>query len=142
MDFSLQNSIGFTVYRTALTLQAEMARRLKPFQLTPEQWSVLARLAEQDGLPQKVVAETTFKDQPTTGRILDRLVEKGLVRRDPNPDDRRGFLIFLTEEGRRLRDRIVPVAARMNDDAGQGFSGEERSTLLMLLAKVQGNFTP
>ncbi|WP_026842792.1 MarR family winged helix-turn-helix transcriptional regulator [Citrifermentans bremense] len=140
MDFSLETSVGFTVYRTALTLQLEMARRLKPFDLTPVQWSVLTRLAEQDGLPQKQVAETTFKDQPTTGRILDRLVEKGLVRRDGNPGDRRGFLIFLTEEGRCLRDRIVPVATQMNEDASNGLSFEERKTLLGLLAKVQGDF--
>ena len=140
MDFSLENAVGFTVYRTALTLQMEMTRRLKPYHLTPVQWSVLTRLAEQDGLPQKQVAETTFKDQPTAGRILDRLVEKGLVRRDGNPGDRRGFLIFLTEEGRRLRDQIVPVAIQMNEDASSGLSVEEIKTLLALLAKVQGNF--
>ncbi|AJE04308.1 MarR family winged helix-turn-helix transcriptional regulator [Geobacter pickeringii] len=139
MDFNLEESIGFTVYRTALKLRAEMARRLKSFDITPEQWSVLTRLAEADGLPQKQIAESTFKDQPTTGRIIDRLVEKGLVRREANPEDRRGFLVFLTEEGRRLRDKVVPVAARMNEDAGSLLSVEERKNLLALLRKVNAN---
>lgn len=136
MDFNLEESIGFTVYRTALKLKSEMARRLKNFDLTPEQWSVLTRLAEADGLPQKQIAESTFKDQPTTGRIVDRLVEKGLARREANPGDRRGFMVYLTEEGRRLRDQVVPVAMKMNENAGSMLTPEEKETLLSLLSKI------
>lgn len=72
--FLLDESIGFVVNQTALKLRTEMARRLKPFGLTPEQWSVLNRLAEQDGISQRELATRTFKDQPTTARILDKLM--------------------------------------------------------------------
>ncbi|WP_243689260.1 MarR family winged helix-turn-helix transcriptional regulator [Geotalea toluenoxydans] len=74
MPFLLDESIGFVVNQTALKLRTEMARRLKPFGLTPEQWSVLNRLAEQDGISQRELATRTFKDQPTTARILDKLM--------------------------------------------------------------------
>jgi DNA-binding MarR family transcriptional regulator len=136
MEFLLEKSIGFAVYRTGLKLRADMARRIRKFDLTPEQWSVLTCLAEQDGLPQKQVAEITFKDQPTTGRIIDRLVEKGLVRREANPGDRRGFNIYLTPSGLDLRNQVLPVAVGMNDNAGSQLSTEERNTLLLLLSRV------
>lgn len=132
----LEKSIGFSVYRTALKLKSDMARRIKKFDLTPEQWSVLTCLAEQDGLPQKQIAENTFKDQPTTGRIIDRLAEKGLVRREANHEDRRGFNIYLTPSGMQLRNQVLPVAVEMNENAGNRLSVEERETLLLLLSKV------
>lgn len=136
MEFLLDNSIGFAVYRTALKLKADMARRIKKYDLTPEQWSVLTCLAERDGLPQKQIAENTFKDQPTTGRIIDRLAEKGLVRREANPDDRRGFNIYLTSDGMQLRNQVLPIAIEMNENAGSQLLPEERETLLFLLSKV------
>ncbi len=139
MSFQLDESIGFTVNRTALKLKTEMARRLKPFELSPEQWSVLNRLGEGDGISQKDLADRTFKDAPTTARILDKLEDRGLVRRSDHPDDRRTFLIFITIQGQELRERIVPVALSMNDDAGIGLNANERELLLLLLNRVQEN---
>lgn len=139
MPFLLDESIGFLVNQTALKLRTEMARRLKPFGLTPEQWSVLNRLAEQDGISQRELATRTFKDQPTTARILDKLMALELVRRDDSTSDRRAFTIVITDSGRELRQRILPVAEAMNDDAGRGLSQEERRQLFRMLNHLQGN---
>lgn len=139
MTFQMDQSFGFVVNQTALKLRIEMSRRLKPFGLTPEQWSVLNRLAEQDGISQRVLAERTFKDQPTTARILDKLMALGLVRRDDSASDRRAFVIAITAAGRELRERILPVAAAMNEAAGQGLSCDDRQRLFALLAQLQNN---
>lgn len=139
MPFLLDESIGFVVNQTALKLRTEMFRRLKPFGLTPEQWSVLDRLAEQDGISQRELAGRTFKDQPTTARILDKLMALGLVRRNDSTSDRRAFAIVITDSGRELRERILPVAEAMNDDAGRGLSGEERRQLFRMLNHLQEN---
>lgn len=138
MTFQLEQSIGFTLNRTALKVRAEMSRRLRPFDLTPEQWSVLHRLAGADGITQKELSDRTFKDTPGTARILDKLVERGLVVRTSHPEDRRAFLIFITDRGREVWQRILPVAVLMNDDAGSGLSAAERVQLLQLLNRVQG----
>ncbi len=137
MDFQLDQSIGFTVYRTALKIRAEMARRLKPFGLSPEQWSVLNRLGEGDEITQKELADRTFKDTPTTARILDKLAERGLVVRSRHPEDRRAFLVILTDHGKEMRNSIMPVAVLMNEDAGSGLSTGERRQLLALLNRIQ-----
>lgn len=139
MPFQMDRSFGFVVNQTALKLRSEMLRRLKPFGLTPEQWSVLNRLAEQDGISQRELAERTFKDQPTTARILDKLMALGLVRRDDSASDRRAFVIAITAAGRELRERILPVAAAMNEAAGQGLSSDDRQRLFALLAQLQNN---
>lgn len=137
MNFQLDQSIGFTIYRTALKMRTEMARRLKPFGLSPEQWSVLNRLGEGDGITQIELAARTFKDTPTTARILDKLAERQLVMRNQHPQDRRAFLVSLTDQGQKVRDSIMPVAVRMNEDAGSGLSAKECVQLLSLLNRVQ-----
>lgn len=139
MPLVMNESIGFTVYKTALKLRTEMSRRLKPFGLTPEQWTLLGCLAEQDGITQRELAERTFKDGPTTTRLLDKLMEIGLVRRDDCVTDRRSFIVSITDKGRELRDQILPIAARMNEDAGFGIPNNEKIVLFSLLNQIQKN---
>ncbi|MDD2580619.1 MAG: MarR family transcriptional regulator [Desulfuromonadaceae bacterium] len=139
MSFAMNESIGFTVYRTAIKLRAEMLRRLKPFGLTPDLWSVLGCLAEQDGISQRELAERTFKDNPTTTRILDKLMDMDLIRRDARNTDRRTFSIVITDRGRELREQILPIATKMNEDAGRGISADNKTRLFSLLNQIQKN---
>lgn len=139
MPFVMNESIGFIVYKTALKLRTEMSRRLKPFGLTPEQWTLLGCLAEQDAITQRELAERTFKDGPTTTRLLDRLMESGLVRRDGSETDRRSFIISISDKGRKLREQILPVATKMNEDAGLGISDDDKASLFSLLNQIQKN---
>ncbi len=109
--------------------------------MTPEQWSILNRLGEQDGLTQKDLAEKTYKDQPNTTRILDKLEKKGLLKRADNPEDRRAFLIFLTEKGKQARKNIIPISHQLNEDATVGLGEDEYKIVIRLLGKVYENLT-
>lgn len=66
---------------------------------------------------------------------LDRLEKAGLVARAPNPDDRRGTLVRLTDAGCTLMDRALPVHAENELRLMAGLSAEERALLSGLLAK-------
>lgn len=140
MNFDMDESLGFIVYRTSQAFKKEFSRRLRTYGLTPEQWSTLNRLGEQDGLSQKDLAERTYKDSPTTARIIDKLENKGLLRRTGDPEDRRVFLIFLTESGKKLREEIIPITIQLNSDASKGLSEKDLNNLLNLLNKVYSNF--
>src|ERR1700756_5884766 len=50
--------------------------------------------------------------QPALSRLVDRLAERGLVAREPDPADHRGLLLSLTEAGRELQHQIGPPHAR------------------------------
>ena len=141
MPFIMDESLGFVINRTSVAIKKEFAKRLKPYDLTPEQWSILNRLGEQDGLTQKDLADRTYKDQPNTARILDKLERKGLLRRADNPEDRRAFLIFLTDEGKSVRESIIPITTQLNKDAGSGLETKECRQLIALLQKVYANIS-
>jgi DNA-binding MarR family transcriptional regulator len=139
--FSLDRSLGFLVNRAAWRMKDALGRELRPYDLTPEQWAVLNRLWEDDGLSQTELAERTYKDQPNTGRILAKLQRKELVLRRPDPADRRAVQVFLTDRGRALRPRLVPLGEGVNRRASQGLSDAEVATLAELLGRVHDNLT-
>lgn len=139
MDFNMDESLGFIVSRTGAAIKAEFHKRIKPYDITVEQWSVLNRLGERDGVTQRDLAERTTKDQPNTARILDKLEKKGLARRAGNPEDRRAFLIYLTDKGRDLREKIIPISTQLNKEASIGLDTEECSQLMDLLNRVFEN---
>ncbi len=67
---------------------------------------------------------------------LDRLERRGLLRRLPDPDDRRGVIVELTEEGLELVDRAVGANAERERDVLAGLSPKERGQLEELLRKL------
>jgi DNA-binding MarR family transcriptional regulator len=67
---------------------------------------------------------------------LDRLEAAGLVRRDRNPDDRRGVHVVLTERGRELVDQAIAVRFDEATDAVTVLNEREREEAAALLAKL------
>jgi DNA-binding MarR family transcriptional regulator len=75
-------------------------------------------------------------------RLLDRLEAKGLARRRANPDDRRALVIEVTEEGRALVPRVVPVFGRAARNLLTGFSAVEIGQATGLLQRMLANLQP
>lgn len=139
MQFSIEDSLGFIMNRTNTKLKNELLQRLKPYDVTPEQWAVLNRLWEREGLSPKELAELTSKDQPNIARILDKLEKKELITRQTNPDDNRSFLIYLTDRGRELKDELIPLALAALNKALRGIEQEQVKELKLLLNRIYTN---
>lgn len=70
---------------------------------------------------------------------LDRLEKAGLISRSPNPEDRRGMLVTLTDEGLALINRIMPLHVENEARALGGLTQQEQARLNELLGKlIQG----
>lgn len=142
MAFSLDNSVGFLINKAAKSFKSELHKRFREngFKLTPEHWAVLNRLWEHDGLQQSEIAELTFKDKATVTRIIDVMERNGLIRRLRHEEDRRSYRIMLTNEGRQLKERLIPFAIGVNQMAIGNLSDQEQETLRKLLRKIDNNF--
>ncbi len=135
-SYDLQRSVGFmlgTAYRKASAL---FQSRLKRFDITPEQWSILYQVDLADGLIQKEIAERAGKDRPTTTRILDHLERKELVARRTDNCDRRSFQVGITDKGRNLIRETLPIEIKSNEDVRSCMSEEEYETLMRLLIRI------
>lgn len=138
---SAEQSLGFVVNRTANNLATALARALCPYDVTPQQWAVLLVLWEEEGQSQQQIAERTFRDPPGTARIVDRLQRKGLVVRVPDPADRRVQRIHLTDQGRDVQKKLVPLARQVLERGLQGISEEDLAVVLRTLKRVDSNLT-
>jgi len=68
---------------------------------------VLWELSRQDGLSQSHLVERMCVQPPTVSKMLDRMEIAGLVRRSPDPADRRGVIVALTADGRSVVDAAM-----------------------------------
>lgn len=139
MDQTLDNSLGFIMAKTSMRYKNELGRRLKAYDVTPEQWVALYRLLEQGGLTQRELADRTFKDKPTITRILDKLERKKLIRRSDSPTDRRVFRIHLTGKGIHLLEQLMAISQQVREDACRGITERELAALKATLDKIWSN---
>ena len=104
-----------------------------------DQWVVLKQISENNGSSQVEIGSSTVKDAPTTTRIIDQLVSKNLVSKQLDPEDRRRYMVFVTEKGRQLIERLIPVVQEYRQVPVQGFSAAEHKQLVGLLQRMLKN---
>ncbi len=138
----LNESLGYSICRTARKIHQQLSNMLAGYDITAEQWAALRMLLERNGISQKQLALLLDKDANTTKAIADRLEKKGLICRSVNPADRRAFLLEPSEAGRELGRRLQPV-----DEAAEAvwkslLEPEECEQLLYLLEKIERKTEP
>ena len=112
---------------------------LVPYGITGEDWSVLSTLRlRKEGKrssPGALARDLELSSGAMTSR-LDRLEELGYIRRLPDPGDRRGVVVELTDEGRNAWDAAAEVQGRKEAFFASALSHEEQRLLNTLLRKL------
>ncbi|MEK4511314.1 MarR family winged helix-turn-helix transcriptional regulator [Paenibacillus sp. FSL K6-2524] len=137
----LDHSIGFQLGNAHRKLSHLFMLRTKQYDITPEQWGVLYRVREEDGLIQREIAQRSGKDKPTTTRILDVLEAKGLITKQAGKSDRRSFHVFITEQGKLVADAIEPIEYRTVGDVLDTLTDEEYELMCTVLNKISQQAT-
>ncbi|MGW7421561.1 MarR family winged helix-turn-helix transcriptional regulator [Streptomyces sp. NPDC054813] len=106
--------------------------------LTPPQYAVLHVLDEQGSLDQKSLGAHAAVDRSTLTPLLDRLVARGLVTKNTDPDNRRRQLIALTDAGRE-RAALGREQVRETSRWIEELLGPDRLATLTLLLKELGD---
>jgi len=130
------DTIGFFISRTQSNLKKRFLQKLKPYGVTPEEWVLFARLSEKEGISPTDLSKTSLRDKPYTTRLIDKLGDKELIRREESQDDKRSSLIFLTEQGGELRKEMLPIIAELNQWVMGSMSEAEVMQLKFLLNKL------
>jgi DNA-binding MarR family transcriptional regulator len=99
-------------------------------------YAVLSRLSDQPLRGQAVLAEAIGADKTRLIDILDDLQDRGLIRREPDPADRRARLLALTAKGRRLRDQVRRAIRREEERLLAALPVTERAAFLRALRRL------
>jgi DNA-binding MarR family transcriptional regulator len=139
----VEKAIGFWISRVYQVSRGELYRafREKDEDITPEQWMVLIRLWEKEGQSQAELSDGTLRDPPTMSRILRTMEEHDLVVRRPSADDGRARAVHLTERGRALRKKLVPVARDLVERLVSGIPAADIEVTRRTLRRMFENLT-
>jgi DNA-binding MarR family transcriptional regulator len=132
--YHLQEQVGFILRKASQRHIAIFARHIGD--LTPPQFAALAKLAEIGEASQNQLGALVAMDAATIKGVIDRLKARGLVALSGHKEDRRRLVVSLSDEGRALIERLLPLAERITAETLAPLNARETATFLKLLAKL------
>jgi DNA-binding MarR family transcriptional regulator len=127
------------VQRISARLVSATEELLEPMQIGWEAFSLIVSLRRAGKpyamRPTDIYRQSLITSGAATNRI-DRVSKLGLVRRVPDPSDRRGIIVELTPSGKALADRAIDLQFTMLNERLSALTRSERAQLSALLSKL------
>jgi MarR family transcriptional regulator for hemolysin len=137
MSLDLKRQLIAQLVESSRLLRNYIDHRAKSRGTTRAQWIVLFRLREQEGLSQVDLADVLELQPISLVRLLDRLVEHGLLERRHDLRDRRANRLFLTASGRQLVDDLDSLRTSIAADVLQDIPAPAIETTLETLRDIK-----
>lgn len=141
--YRLHDNIGFYINFTARTMKNAMTKTFHDhgYEITADQWPVLAMLWYKDGRPQKEITDEAYREKTMMTRLIDSLEKKNLILRIPDSKDKRNNLIYLTNEGKELQAKLMPLVIGLEEAAVEGISEKDLKCTMDILLRIYENLT-
>lgn len=140
-SWSMDESLGYLLHQVRGRLIAAIDTELGPLEITWAQWGTLLHIANGKAETASDLCRNMAGDTGSMTRMLDRLEQKGLIRRERSEEDRRIVQLFLTEAGRKLYPKLPPIAVKVLNEHLRGFSSDELETMKGFLRRMLANST-
>jgi MarR family transcriptional regulator, organic hydroperoxide resistance regulator len=139
--FPIDLSPGYVLYRTVTKIKSELAKAFQAegYDVTPEQWVILSRLWEQEGINQSALAESVSKDRHNVARILHLMRKNGLVTSLSDAQDKRCQRVFLTDKGREIKSALIAIVMKHLRRCFRGLTQEDFDQLMGMHRKIMEN---
>ena len=120
-------------------LQSRIFERLlleNDIAISSGQGRILFVLWKNDNLTISEISQKTSLAKNTVSIVVDGMVQKGILERNINPENRRQTIISLTEYAKNMKEKYEEVSQEMNTLFYQGFSDKERNEFESYLARI------
>lgn len=107
-----------------------------PFDLSTVQFGALEVIGDHPGIDQATLGQASDIDRTTVIRVVDRLEQRGLIRREPCPNDRRINQLYVTPAGIQLIADMAPLANNSQVHLLEPLSPDEREAFMRMLTKL------
>lgn len=136
----LKESIGLMLKTSAKAWEKAADIELRQrFGLTGGKWKIIIVLSIKEGITQKYLADMAFVEAPTLVPVIDKMEKDGYLTRQPDPNDRRNNLIFMTEKSKKIVDPIIDCVLEIRDMALNKISKEEIEKAKKVLQQITAN---
>ena len=142
-DLKLETFVPYQLSVTSNAISALIESQYSnEFDLRIPEWRLMAILGEVDHATQSILVELTQMDKVTINRATKSLSDRGLIIRSPNHADGRSHLLALSDEGKNLYIKIVPMAKRIESKILDSLDDNEEEVLMAILAKLKKAVPP
>jgi len=140
-DLSAKEALGHFMGRTTRAMSRMLQNVIANagYDITIEQWVIIANLNRKNGQFQQQLADNTYKNKTSVTRMINALQKKGLVERVSDQEDLRQKRVFLTQKGAQLYEKLRPLAMQVQEKATQGIDSEEMEYCKNILLKIYDN---
>ncbi|MBC2852067.1 MarR family transcriptional regulator [Cetobacterium sp. 8H] len=116
-----------------------MSLKFKEYDITPEQWVILRELSIKDNISQNELSFKVEKDKNTIKAIVDKLEKKEYLIRQEKPNDKRVFLLGLTDKAHILIEKLKYIDLEFNKDLSKNLDEKDLEIFKSLLIKLKEN---
>lgn len=134
--YKIEEQVGYLLRRAHQRASAIFQVTIGDPNITPTQYSSMAKLNEYHELSQNHLGRLVGMDKATMQGVVRRLKDRGLVDSRPDPGDARRTLLSLTTEGQRSVNKLLMNGPAVSRETLKPLSAEEQRRLLELLAKL------
>lgn len=131
--YNIDHSIR--VYR----MYAQKKLREHGFKITIDQWLVIKCILENPTITQHELSELVFKDNASVTRIIDLLVKANYLEKEINPEDRRKFILHVTQKGEEIIKNVQEIVLQNRNKALKGIDAKELEIADAVLRKIITN---
>ena len=137
-DATVGRFLTYRLSRVQARMNAQGARILQAAAgLSLIQWRIITLVAGHDGATSTELTAISSIDKGLFSRKLKTLVQDGLIRARTDQTDNRVQHLFLTEKGREIHDRVLPIMVRRQEVLREGLGSEKADMLFDLLVEVE-----
>ncbi len=130
-----------TILAAATDIRRVYDERFATLDLTLSLASLLCYLDDYGPVSQTRAADHLHQGRAVTGTQIDRLEERGLIERLPDPNDRRVWLVQLTPAGKKLSSEAIEIDVIVRKELRAGIPREDRQALANVLVRLQHNIS-
>ena len=135
----MDDSLHYLIMANQMLVQKALLYKLKDTGLTIGQPKILDYLSRHNGSNQKEIARACFLEAGSLTTILNKMEEKGLIRRQILNGNRRSFHIFMTESGKKNQKLVEEAFKKIEKIALNGISEEEQKLFMDIFCRIYRN---
>ena len=135
----MDDSLHYLIMANQMLVQKALLYKLKDTGLTIGQPKILDYLSRHNGSNQKEIAKACFLEAGSLTMILNKMEEKGLIRRQILNGNRRSFHIFMTESGKKNQKLVEEAFKKIEKTALNGISEEEQKLFMDIFCRIYRN---
>ena len=127
-----------SILKTSALISEILLSGLKPYEISEQQFNVLRILRGQKGIAANLstVQDRMVHKMSNTTRLIDKLIQKKLVKRNVCIENRRKIELFITEDGLDFLKKIDPITDEIEKKILSNISSKDLNSLISILNSI------